>query len=45
MGVVKVSDAIMDAINIAGDDFRPEWNYLAATTVDYIAIVFESVLS
>ncbi len=24
---IKVSDAEMAALNIAGDDFHPEWNY------------------
>ena len=25
---IKVSDADMDAINICGDEFHPEWNYV-----------------
>ena len=24
---IKVSDAEMQAVNITGDDFHPEWNY------------------
>jgi hypothetical protein len=25
---IKVSDTDMDAINICGDEFHPEWNYV-----------------
>ena len=24
---IKVSDAEMDAVNITGDEFHPDWNY------------------
>ena len=29
----KVSDATMDALNIEGDAFHPEWNYTIAPRV------------
>ena len=44
---IKVSDAEMDTLNLAGDDFHPKWNYTINPRVNsqIVAIIFRSVLT
>ena len=36
---IKVSDAEMATLNISGDDFHPEWNYIIAPKTPNHALV------